>query len=127
MIAGHETTSMTMTWTILLLAKHQEYQNRAREEIRRVMGDKEKVTVQDIKEMTFLDKCIKESMRMYPSIVTANRETINDVKFGQYTVPKNTKIKVDIACIHRNEAYWKEPDRFNPDRFDDETGKHYKY
>ena len=122
MIAGHETTSMTMTWTILLLAKHQEYQERARQEIRRVLGNKDDVTLHDVKEMKFLDNCIKESMRLYPAIITANRETIADIHVGPYMIPKNTKIKVDIASIHRSEKYWKEANRFNPDRFDAETG-----
>lgn len=122
MIAGHETTSMTMTWTVLLLAKHQEYQERAREEIRRVLGGKEEVTFQDVKEMSFLDNCIKESMRLHPAIITANRETNEDMKIGPYDIPKNTKVQLDIASIHRNEKYWKDPDRYNPDRFDDETG-----
>ena len=122
MIAGHETTSMTMTWSILLLAKYPEYQERAREEIRRVLGDRDELTFEDTKEMTFLDNCIKESMRLYPAIVTANRETVKDVKFGKFVIPKNTKIKVDIASIHRNEKYWKEANRFNPDRYDEEKG-----
>ena len=122
MIAGHETTSMTMTWTILLLAKHQDYQERARQEIRRVLGNKDDVTLQDVREMTFLDNCIKESMRLYPAIITANRETIADVQFGSYVIPKNTKIKIDIASIHRNESYWKDATSFDPDRYDVETG-----
>ena len=123
MLAGHETTSMTMTWTILLLAKHQEYQERARQEIRRVLGSKDDVTLHDVKEMTFLENCIKESMRLYPAIIAANRETLADMNIGPYMIPKNTKIVVDIASIHRNEKYWKEANRFNPDRYDGETGE----
>ena len=123
MLAGHETTSMTMTWTILLLAKHQEYQERARQEIRRVLGSKDDVTLHDVKEMTFLENCIKESMRLYPAIIVANRETLADMNIGPYMIPKNTKIVVDIASIHRNEKYWKEANRFNPDRYDAETGE----
>ena len=123
MLAGHETTSMTMTWTVLLLAKYPEYQERAREEIRRVMGDRDEITLQDSKEMTFLANCIKESMRLYPVVMVINRETTKDAKFGKYTIPKNTKIQIDVASIHRNEKYWKNPNLFNPDRYDEETGK----
>ena len=122
MIAGHETTSMTMTWTILLLAKHPEYQERAREEIRRVLGDRDEITLQDSKEMTFLDNCIKESMRLYPAASFFNRSTTTEMKLGKYTIPKGTYITVDIANVHRNEKFWKDADCFKPDRFNSEAG-----
>ena len=123
MIAGHETTSITMTWTILLLAKHQEYQERAREEVRKVLQDKEEITLQDVTEMKFLDNCIKESMRLYPPVILIGRRAMTDVKIGPYFVPKGTTLLVDVTSSQRNEEFWKDAHIFNPNRYDNKTGK----
>ena len=123
MIAGHETTSMTMTWTILLLAKHQEYQERARREIRQVLGGKDEVTFQDLAEMKFLESCVKESMRLHPAAIFVRRRAISDINLGSYTIPKGTNLLIDITSAQRNEQIWKAAHTFDPNHFYNVGGK----
>eukprot|EP00112_Aurelia_sp_Birch-Aquarium-sp1_P000792 Seg1077.10 transcript_id=Seg1077.10/GoldUCD/mRNA.D3Y31 product="Cytochrome P450 4F12" protein_id=Seg1077.10/GoldUCD/D3Y31 len=133
MIAGHETTSMSLTWTTLLLAKHPEFQERVRDEIRSILKDEEEITGDHLQKMKFLDHCIKESMRLYPAAIQTGRGCLVDVKIGPYEIPKGTVVFAGIASAHRDLEFWDDADQFNPDRYDqpeakaDATAAQYRY
>ena len=122
MLAGHETTSMAMTWILLLLAQHEDCQEKVREEVRKVLGDRDEISFQDVKDMTYLEDCIKETMRLYPPVIYINAESIAEMKIGPYRIPKGTYIGLDVACVQRNERFWSDADLFNPDRHCAKTG-----
>ena len=117
MLAGHETTSLSMTWAIFLLAKYQEYQPRIRSEIREVLGDRSEVAFDDLDKLKVLDNCIKETMRVYPSVLFTGRVAVKEDTIGPYTIPAGTKLLVNIGSLNRNPNHWKDPNEFNPDRF----------
>ncbi len=118
MVAGHETTSMAMTWTTLLMAKYPEIQQKVQEEIKGIIGKDEEITYEKLCKMKYLDNCIKESMRLYPPALLVGRTALKDVQFGPYTVPKGTNVIMDICVAQRDGQFWKDPEKFNPDRFD---------
>ena len=109
---------MSLTWTTLLLAKHPEFQERAREEIRSVLNNEEEITSDHLQKMKFLDNCIKESMRLYPAAIQVGRTCMEDVKIGPYDIPKGTVVLAGIANAHRDLEFWDDADQFNPDRYD---------
>ena len=109
---------MSLTWAILLLSKHPEFQERARDEIRSILKDEEEITGDHLQKMKFLDNCIKESMRLYPVGIQIGREPREDIKIGSYEIPKGTMVALAVASAHRDLEFWDDADEFNPDRYD---------
>ena len=115
-IAGHETTASALTISLHLLAEHPEIQRRCFEDIINVSGD-EDATSDQLKEMKFLEACVKEALRMYSPAPNVARTVKEDTTIGGYFFPKGTMVLAMIHTIHRNPKHWKDPDAFNPDRF----------
>lgn len=78
---GHDTTSAAMTFTLLLLAHHPEAQERIFEDIQEVLenGNKTELTIDDFNQMDYLDRVIKESLRLYPPVPFISRELSEDL------------------------------------------------
>jgi len=121
LVAGHETTASAMTWTLNLLAEHPQEMVKVQEEIDRVMGDREKVTMADYKELKFLMRCVNESMRLYPHPpVLIRRALVDDnltVNGKTYTVRKGQDVMISVYNLHRSPDVWDRPNDFIPDRF----------
>ena len=118
MIAGHETTSLVLTWTAFHLAKYHEFQPRLQKEIEEALDGRSEVTFDDLDKLRLLDHCIKETMRLFPVGIFVGREAAKEVKIGPYTIPRGTRVFVNFAALLRNPEHWKNPDEFDPDRFD---------
>lgn len=69
-------------------------------------------------EMKFMERCIKECLRLYPSVPFISRTAGEEIKtHSGYVIPKGCNINIYIYDLHRSAQYWKDPDKFNPDRF----------
>jgi cytochrome P450 len=87
-VAGHETSSVSLNFVILLLAKYEEIQEKARKEINEIIGDNE-LTFELIKKLAFIPSIIKESLRLYPSAINIPpKQATKDIEVGGYTIPK---------------------------------------
>ncbi|KAL6256425.1 hypothetical protein P5V15_012538 [Pogonomyrmex californicus] len=116
--AGYETTTMTLCYILCLLAEHKDIQNRVREEINAVMHESGgKLTMQSLQKLSYLERCIKETLRLYPVVYIIARNTSEDVKLQSYLVPAGTSILISIYGVHRDPNYWPNPEIFDPDRF----------
>jgi cytochrome P450 len=120
LIAGHDTSTALLAWTLYLHAIHPDIQARVREEIDRAVGQRTP-TFADANELTYLDQVIKETLRLYPPIHLGSRIAANDVKFQDFVFPAGTRILYSIYLTHRHKAYWPEPHRFDPERFSPEN------
>jgi len=118
MVAGHETTSLSMAWFIFLLAKYHHYQPRLRKEIMEAMDGGSEITFDSLDKLRCLDNFIKETMRLYPVALIVGRQARNADKIGPYTIPAGTRFYINIASLNRNKDHWTHPDEFNPERFD---------
>ncbi|KAI4477092.1 hypothetical protein M0802_014783 [Mischocyttarus mexicanus] len=121
-IAGSDTTAGTLTFIFLMLASYPEIQNKTYEELYQIYesSDPEDVpiTYQDIKNMKYMDRVVKETLRLFPAAPVIARTHSEDIKMDEsIVIPRNTEIVIPIFTIHRNRKYWKEPLQFNPDRF----------
>ncbi|GLT49905.1 hypothetical protein SLA2020_234290 [Shorea laevis] len=115
--AGHETTSTLLTWTIFLLSKHQEWQEKLREEVLKECGsgipDTDMLTKLKLVNMVLL-----ESLRLYGPVLTMAREPSEDMTLGNLRIPKHTQLIVPLVIMHRSKDYWGEDaSEFNPLRF----------
>lgn len=117
LVSGHETISLTGTWTLYLLSKYPEWQSDLRQEIKRAVGDGE-ISWKDLDKLTILDNCIKESLRLYPIALTTDRTAIGPDRLGPYRIPGGTNVMIGNGTLHRDEKFWKDPDVFRPSRFD---------
>ncbi|XP_068632684.1 cytochrome P450 4C1-like [Battus philenor] len=115
---GHDTTSVALSFMIVRIANEPTCQNRIYEEIINILGDTNREpTIEDLRNMKYLECCIKESMRLYPSVPFIARFTTEDVKLSGYLVPAGTQCQIHIYDIHRREDYYPEPEKFIPERF----------
>ncbi|XP_011405733.1 PREDICTED: cytochrome P450 27C1-like [Amphimedon queenslandica] len=121
MFAGIDTTSYTLTWTLHNLATNIDIQERVREELHSVMGSDNLVTPEHIQKMTILRNCVKESLRLYPTVPMNIRALQQDVVLSGYSVPAGTQVLIPIIVIARMEKYFpNQPNSFIPDRWNRE-------
>ncbi|XP_026829551.1 cytochrome P450 4C1-like [Ooceraea biroi] len=118
MFEGHDTVSMAMTFAILLLAEHKDVQDRVRTEVNAVMEKNGgKLTMTALQNLSYLERCLKETMRLYPSVLLITRTLVEDVMLKSYLVPAGVELYIDILSLHKNPEFWPNPEVFDPDRF----------
>lgn len=122
---GHDTTAAALAWTLYCLASNPEQQSRARAEVDQVLHDHDEPTYDEAKnKFDYLEACIKESLRLYPSVPFITRNSEVPLDLCGYNVPAGTEIVLLIYSIQRSAKYWTNPNQFNPDRFANEGIKH---
>lgn len=119
LVAGHETTAVTLSWTWYLLARHPHVEQRLRSELDRVLGNRP-AAMEDLAELTYTRMVLEESMRLYPPAWATSREAIGaDVIAGVPVAPR-MMVTVSPYVTHRHPAFWEDPETFDPDRFSPE-------
>ncbi|KAA0033319.1 hypothetical protein IC582_010487 [Cucumis melo] len=115
--AGHETTSITTSWCLMLLAIHQDWQARVRSEVLECCQDRA-LDVETIKNMKTLTMVIQETLRLYPPGVFITREALEDIRFKNIVIPKGVNLQIPISLLHHSVDIWG-PNAllFDPQRF----------
>ncbi|WOL13759.1 cytokinin hydroxylase [Canna indica] len=115
--AGHETTALLLTWTIMLLATNPSWQEKARAEVAQVCGD-DPPSSEHLPKLALLNMVISESLRLYPPATLLPRMAFEDIKLGDLHIPKGLSIWIPVLAIHHDEEIWgKDVHEFNPNRF----------
>ncbi|WP_202702252.1 cytochrome P450 [Flavobacterium sp. UGB4466] len=122
-IAGHETSANALTFTLYLLGRNPEIQQKVLDEILEIEAQTENV-VEQLQKMTYLNAVINEAMRLYPPAWITDRQNVEDDTIGPYHLKKGTLIGVSFYELHRNPKYWENPEEFIPERFLGEQKKH---
>ncbi|XP_065071287.1 cytochrome P450 4A5-like [Rhopilema esculentum] len=117
MVAGHETTSVGLTWIFYLLAKHPAVQEKARGEAKAVLGSSTSVRSEDLDKLSYITAVINESLRMYPPFAVFMREALQDDVIGGYKIQKGSYILIPICVLHHMEENWPNHNDFRPERF----------
>ncbi|XP_030757139.1 cytochrome P450 4C1-like [Sitophilus oryzae] len=119
MFEGHDTTAANLTFTLMLLACHRKIQDEVYEEIIHILGTnlEKEPTYNDLQEMSLMERCIKESLRLYPSVPFIGRITSEDIVTKAGIIPKGLSTHIHIYDIHRDPKYWPNPEKFEPSRF----------
>ncbi|KAF9794160.1 hypothetical protein SFRURICE_009537, partial [Spodoptera frugiperda] len=118
MFEGHDTTATALCFMIMRLANEPRAQDSIAEELKSIFGDSQRPpTLEDLSQMKYLDCCIKESLRLYPSVHFMSRYFAEDVKIGDVIVPHKTMCHFNVFDIHRNPDIFPDPEKFIPERF----------
>lgn len=120
LIAGHETTALSLTYTLSLLSWHPEARARVRAEAREAFGDGPP-THDDLADLEYTKRVYRESLRLYPPAWAVFRQADGDTELGGYRVEDGSAIVMPLWTIHRDGRYFENPETFDPDRWDGTT------
>jgi cytochrome P450 len=116
LIAGHDTSTALLAWSLYLLGSHPEVLARARVEVDEVTHG-EPPGAEHLPRLIYLGQVIDETLRLYPPIHTGNRVARKDLEFGGYCIPAGARLIYSIYATHHDERNWPDPERFDPGRF----------
>jgi cytochrome P450 len=116
LLAGQLTTANTLAWTWYLLSKDPEVEARLHEELDRVLSNRLPVLA-DLKALSYAEKVITETLRLYPPQWMMTRRALNDYQVGDYMMPAGSLVVVSPYVMHREARYFPEPLRFHPERW----------
>jgi cytochrome P450 len=116
LLAGYDTTSTALAFTLHELGALPELQAAVRAEIAEVVGDRQP-TAEDAAKLELTQRCLLEGMRLHPPAYITSRTAAEDTTIDGWDVPEGTVVTPVFSELHRNAAHWPDPDRFDPDRF----------
>ena len=123
--AGHETVSTGLTWVMVFLSQHPAVRRKLREEVDRVLQGRTP-TIDDVANLRYSNMVIDETLRLIPPIWLIARTPLEDDEIGGYHVPAGTFVFCPPYVVHRNPAFWPNPEGFDPERMSPELqqGRH---
>lgn len=113
-VAGHETTAVSLSWSLYLLAKHPDIYAQVQTEIDALENEP---TVADLPRLGSVLRVFKEALRIYPPLPLYVRDTTRDIVVGGYELPQGTPVLISPYATHHRPELWPDADRFDPDRF----------
>jgi cytochrome P450 len=115
-VAGHETTASGLNWSWYLLSQHPEAEARLHAELD-AAPELAAPTLAETEALAYTSQVVNEALRLYPPGWLLSRRTIGADMLGGFEVPAGTNVLLPLYLLHRHPRYWKEPDRFWPERF----------
>nr|AJD25170.1 cytochrome P450 CYP72A329 [Salvia miltiorrhiza] len=121
--AGQETSASLLVWTMILLSKHQDWQDRARDEVLQVFG-KGKPDYQELNQLKIMNMILNESLRVYTPGATLGRFTHSEANFGKYKIPAGVQLVLPVLAVHHDTRLWgDDATSFKPERFAEGVSK----
>ncbi|KAL7296360.1 hypothetical protein TKK_0010374 [Trichogramma kaykai] len=121
MIAGNDTTALVNTYVLFVLALFPDVQEKVYQEQFEIYGDSDPGDVpvrhEDLNRMDYLERVIKETLRIFPIAPIVVRKITDDLNIGEHTLVKGSSVVLAFLKTHWSEEYWPDPMRFDPDRF----------
>ena len=125
MTAGFETTGWSLIWLTYMLGHHQEIQERVQEEADSLFAndsDRE-LTLEDL-DLPYIEAVIKETLRLYPPGPMFSRFADKETIIAGHKIPAGVTLLINLLGVHKDPNHWPEPEKFDPERFIDETNRH---
>lgn len=120
MFEGHDTTAAASSFFLSIMGCHPDIQEKVIQELDEIFGDSDRpATFQDTLEMKYLERCLMETLRLYPPVPVIARNIKHDLKLvsGDYTIPAGTTVIMTTFKMHRQPHIYPNPEVFNPDNF----------
>ncbi|WP_254837684.1 cytochrome P450 [Natronomonas marina] len=118
LFAGHETTSLALTYLVLLVAQHDDVRDCLDEEYATVLGGR-RPAVEDLPDLEYTGRVVDETLRLYPPAYILFRTAREDVELGGYRIPAGTNVTLPQFFVHTDERWYDDPGTFDPDRWTD--------
>jgi len=115
--AGQHTSAVMGAWTGLLLLEHERFLPPVLAEQCLVFGDGDEITLEALRRLVVLERCLKEAERMHPPLIMLMRRVLRDVEFNDFVIAAGGLAMVSPALSHRLPEVFADPDRYDPDRF----------
>ncbi len=117
LFAGQHTSGVLATWTGLEVVRDSVYLDKVREEMREVYSEDGTFSYEGLKRQQSMENAVRECERLHPPLIILVRQVSRAIRFRGMVVPANTMAMVSPAASHRLPQVFKDPERFNPDRF----------
>lgn len=117
LIAGHETTATSLTWTMIHLCQHPAVTDRIRAEAAALTGEHGPVPTDRVGELHYTLAAIKESLRRTPILPIVMRRLQVPQTIGGYELPVGTDVAPNIYLTHHRADLWQDPYSYKPERF----------
>ena len=114
-VAGHETTALSLAWALYLLGFDQAAQDRARTEVQTALSGRA-ATADDLPNLPFVRAVLDEALRLYPPAGVVSRTATQDDMLGTTRIEAGDTVMIPIYALHRSHLIWEAPDAFRPDR-----------
>jgi cytochrome P450 len=115
---------MAISWTLHLIGLNAEVQEKCHQELDHIFGDNDNqrsIDMKDLRDMKYLEACIKEALRLFPSVPFVGRTNEQQISVNGFTVPKGVTCLVFLYEVHRDQKYFPEPELYKPERFLDNS------
>ncbi|MDB5539494.1 MAG: cytochrome [Devosia sp.] len=116
LLAGYETSALTMCWAFYALSQQPEIQDAIAAEVEATVGDRP-IRNEDLQHLKVTENVVIETLRLYPAAWAIGREAKEDCRIGDYDVPAGTTVYMSSWAVHRNPAYYEDPLAFKPQRW----------
>ena len=126
-VAGHETSAITLTWVWYFMAKYPHVDQSVQDEIKtsKISGAP---GFDDLDKIPYIKQVTEEALRIYPPVWLFTRKAIEADQLGPYAIPAGSDIFLSPYYLHRNETFWNEPEVYRPERFSaDEQKEQHKF
>ncbi|KNA02994.1 hypothetical protein SOVF_213360, partial [Spinacia oleracea] len=122
-LAGQGTTSTLLVWTLIMLARHQDWQARARKEVLNMFGDRNP-DFQGLNHLKIVNMILQEVLRLYPPVLELQRTVEEDIRVGDVFLPAGVLVNLPILLIQQDEKLWGDDAKeFKPERFSEGISK----
>jgi cytochrome P450 len=116
LVAGYETTALTLTYAVYELSRHPAVAEKVRAEVERVAPGR-RLNTADLPNLVWTEAVVKEALRLYPPSHAVSRKVFTPFELGGYVMPKGCLVSFSIYAMQRNPRWFPEPDRFRPERW----------
>jgi len=116
LLAGHETTALALSWAWHLLGQHPQVKARLEDELETKLKGRVP-EFSDLPALSYSERVLKEVLRLYPPAWSLARTVISDFDLRGYTIPAGANVVMSQWIMHRDARYFREPERFDPDRW----------
>ncbi|XP_047154901.1 cytochrome P450 CYP72A219-like [Vigna umbellata] len=120
--AGQVTTANLLSWTVIVLSMHPNWQEKARTEVLKIFG-KKTLDYEDINHLKIVSMILYEVLRLYPPLVNINKYSCCETRVGNISIPAGVELCLPLLLLHYDSNYWDKPEEFNPGRFSEGISK----